>query len=519
MLGAAVGNYRIDAKLGEGGMGVVYLAEHTMIGRKAAIKVLLPEFSHSQEVVNRFFNEARSTAMIKHPGLVDIFDFGYLPDGSAYIVMEFLEGESLSARLRRERQLPLAVLCAITRGVAIAVGAAHHAGIVHRDLKPDNIFLVPDPEQAFGVRVKVLDFGIAKLASSGPMGPTSKTRTGAVMGTPMYMSPEQCRGAGQVDHRCDIYSLGCIMYEMACGRTPFVKEGVGEIIAAQIYEQPQPLRAVDPTLSPGLDAVVMRALAKQLEARQQSMEQLRAEIDQLVTGVEWSGPVPRLPMPAGGSGPLPLPPATSGPVPRALPTPGPSVPSSPSVMTIPRRSRGLFVGVLAGALVVIVVAVVLIVLQPWRSSIPQEPPAPVPPAPPVLAAPASAPAPGPAAAPAPAVAAKVKLKVESDPPGAEVYRAADGVLVGRTPATVEMTATSGLAVFVVKRAGYQDGRAELPADKDGATLVKLNRAPAGRPAARPAAKPPEPAKVVDPGTKPPPTRKPVRDGVVDPFGQ
>jgi serine/threonine-protein kinase len=396
------------------------------------------------------------------------------------------------------------------------VGAAHHAGIVHRDLKPDNIFLVPDPEQAFGVRVKVLDFGIAKLASSGPLGPTSKTRTGAVMGTPMYMSPEQCRGAGQVDHRCDIYSLGCIMYEMATGRTPFVKEGVGEIIAAQIYEHPQPLRAVDPTLSPGLEAVVMRALAKQLEARQQSMEQLRAEVDQLVTGVEWSGPVPR-PMPAMGSGPLPMAAMGSGQVPMPPPTAGSSSPSVPSVMTIPRRSSGLFVAALAGGLVVIVLAVVLIVLQPWRWSNPPAPAAPVPPAPPVLAAPA--PAPGRAARPAPAAAAKVKLKVESDPAGAEVYRAADGVLVGRTPLTLEINATSGLAVFVVKRAGYQDGRAELSADKDGATVVKLARVPAGRPAAKPAAaKAPEPAKVVDPGTKPPPARKPVRDGVVDPFG-
>jgi len=249
-------------------MGTVYLAQHMMIGRRAAIKVLLPELSHSQEALGRFFNEARATAMIKHPGLVDIFDFGYLPDGSAYIVMEYLEGESLSARLQREGRLPLSHLCVITHGIASAVGAAHQRGIVHRDLKPDNIFLVPESEQPMGIRVKILDFGIAKLAGLGSMEATSKTRTGAVMGTPLYMSPEQCRGAGQVDHRADIYSLGCIMYEMAIGRPPFVGEGVGEIIAAQIYEQPRPLRSFDPSLPPALEATVMRALQKQPEARQ-----------------------------------------------------------------------------------------------------------------------------------------------------------------------------------------------------------------------------------------------------------
>jgi hypothetical protein len=205
-----------------------------------------------------------------------------------------------------------------------------------------------------------------------------------------------------------------------------------------------------------------------------------------------------------GSGPMPMPP--------------PAAASAPPLPSLARRSSGLFVATLAAGLFVIVAAVVLIVLQPWRSPVSQGPAAPPPP---VLAVPAVpvVPASMPALQPARTAAAKVKLKVESDPAGAEVYRAADGVLVGRTPVTVEMTATLGLAVFIVKRAGHQDGRAELSADRDGATLVRLTRVPAGRPAAKPAAKVPEPAKTVEPGTKPPPPRKRVGDSVVDPFGQ
>jgi serine/threonine protein kinase len=173
MIGTTLGSYRIVRELGMGGMGVVYYAEHPMLGKRVAIKLLRTELSRNQEVVGRFFNEAKAVTTINHPGLVDIYDFGYTNDGSAYIVMEFLEGESLAARLRRERPT-VDVVIALARQLAGALGAAHARGIVHRDLKPDNIYLTPDPDVALGIRAKVLDFGIAKLAPG--LGGSSRAR-------------------------------------------------------------------------------------------------------------------------------------------------------------------------------------------------------------------------------------------------------------------------------------------------------------------------------------------------------
>ena len=260
MLGTRVGNYRITAVIGEGGMGAVYRAVHEAIGRPVAVKLLLPEISNSRDMVARFFNEARSAASIKHPGIVEAHDFGFLPDGRAYIIMELLDGESLASRLRRPHRMPRSQVLHIARSVARALHAAHEAGIVHRDIKPDNIFLVPDPEVVTGERVKLLDFGIAKLGGDGAE--RGLTKTGAVMGTPTYMAPEQCRGAGAVDRRADLYALGCILYQMLCGRPPFVAEGAGEIIARHLYFQPEPPRSFDPDIAPPLEALVMTLLQK-----------------------------------------------------------------------------------------------------------------------------------------------------------------------------------------------------------------------------------------------------------------
>ncbi len=277
MLGEIVGNYEVTKKIGAGGMGAVYLAEHTLIGRQAAIKVLLPELSHKQEIVNRFFNEAKSATAIKHPGIVEIYDFGYAEDGSAYIVMEFLDGESLDARIRKLVRLPALAAVDITRQVASGLSAAHEKSIIHRDLKPDNIFLVPDPVSR-GERTKILDFGIAKLVAEGP---ASMTRTGTILGTPAYMSPEQCRGAGHVDHRADLYSQGCILYQMLCGSLPFEGEGAGEILAAHIHVQPRPVSEIEPSVAPELNALVMRLLAKQPDERFASAAELMAALEAL----------------------------------------------------------------------------------------------------------------------------------------------------------------------------------------------------------------------------------------------
>src|SRR5512140_2836035 len=228
--GAIVGTYRVLRKLGEGGMGAVFIGEHTLLGRKAAIKVLLPELSAHEEIVQRFFNEARAVTQISDPGIVQVFDFGHHTDGSAYIIMELLEGEPMDQRLARiGRMVPVDAM-RIGRLVCSSLGHAHGKGIVHRDLKPENIFLVGDPAVTGGERAKILDFGIAKLSGDEPG--RMKTRTGAVMGTPVYMSPEQCRGSGVVDHRADIYSIGCVMMTMITGRPPFDGAGSGELIVA-----------------------------------------------------------------------------------------------------------------------------------------------------------------------------------------------------------------------------------------------------------------------------------------------
>jgi serine/threonine protein kinase len=275
------GSYRVVAQLGRGGIGAVYAAEHVLIKKMAAIKVLLPELSRSRESVARFFHEARSAASIHDPGVVDVFDFGYDAEGNAYIAMELLAGESLGAYLARERP-SLAFLSYVGKQIARVVGAAHAQQIVHRDLKPDNVFLVRDQDLPFGSRVKVLDFGMAKLGGDGEGGPFSVvTEKGALIGTPLYMSPEQCRGAGQVDWRADVYSMGCILYEMAVGHPPFVQGGIGMIIGSHMYEPVRRPRDINPQVPELLEALILRALEKDPAARPQSMQELAQVLSQV----------------------------------------------------------------------------------------------------------------------------------------------------------------------------------------------------------------------------------------------
>ncbi len=274
MIGATVGSYRVLRQIGEGGMGAVYLGEHVMLGRPAAIKILLPTLSHNREMVGRFFNEARATTAIRHPGIVELYDFGFLPDGAAYIAMEMLDGESLASRLRRVGRLPVAMAIDFGRQVAAALHAAHGRGITHRDLKPDNMFLIRDPE--IGERVKLLDFGIAKLVTEEG---GNRTRTGVVMGTPVYMSPEQCRGTADLDSRADLYSLGCVLYELVTGRPPFVAESAGDIIAHHLYFEPEPVRRHDPSVPEPLEQLIMALLAKEPAKRPASAAEVTAILD------------------------------------------------------------------------------------------------------------------------------------------------------------------------------------------------------------------------------------------------
>src|SRR5689334_17060118 len=193
-LGITLGRYRLIRRLGAGGMGIVYLAEDTQLRREVVVKTLRDQLARDREQVERFFNEARSAARLAHPGIVDVLDVGIAPDGPAYLVMDLLTGESLRARLRRDAIAAPEVADAIVRQAALAIAAAAAHRIVHGDLKPDNLFRVPDPEIAIGLRGKVLDFGLAKLLDAG-LASGVRTRTGELIGTPLYMAPEQCRGA------------------------------------------------------------------------------------------------------------------------------------------------------------------------------------------------------------------------------------------------------------------------------------------------------------------------------------
>jgi len=272
LVGQTLGSFRITGTLGEGGMGQVYRAEHVLIGRKAAIKVLSSEVASDPDVVARFFNEARAVNDIRHPNIVEATDFGHL-GSQPYIVMEMLEGETLEERLGRVGNLDPATTARILAQVASAVGAAHGHGMVHRDLKPANIFLCRHPD--YPDFVKVLDFGIAKLTALQGQSTANRTACGAIIGTPAYMSPEQCLGDTNLDFRSDIYSLGVVVYQMVTGRRPFEAEAAGRLIMCHVQAPPPSPCALNPSLPANVGAVILRALEKQREQRFASMHEFR----------------------------------------------------------------------------------------------------------------------------------------------------------------------------------------------------------------------------------------------------
>jgi serine/threonine-protein kinase len=259
--GTLVGEYRVERKIGAGGMGVVYGAKHPVIGKRAAIKVLNSKYSADREAVQRFVLEAQAVNQVAHANIVDIFSFGALPDGRSYFVMEWLQGETLGERMARG-PLSIGETIAILLPLCRALEAAHAARVVHRDLKPENVFLVADGESFL---VKLLDFGIAKLLT--PDGELNRTATGLVVGTPLFMSPEQARGEA-LDARTDLYSLGVLAYSMLAGETPFGREGsTVEVMNAHIAKPPPPLRAIRADLPVAIESVILELLAKSPDAR------------------------------------------------------------------------------------------------------------------------------------------------------------------------------------------------------------------------------------------------------------
>jgi serine/threonine-protein kinase len=266
------GKYRLTELLGRGGMGSVWAGIHTTLGTRVAVKFIDAEHVDSPEARQRFENEARAAASLRSKHVVEVYDHGVMEDGRPFIVMELLAGEPLDRRLDRVGRLPAKDTSRLVTMVCRALSKAHAAGIVHRDLKPENVFLVWDDEDGADV-AKVVDFGIAKFTDQ-VMGPSSATRTGSVLGTPYYMSPEQARGLRSVDFRSDLWSVGVIAFRCVTGRLPFEGEAVGDVLV-KLCTAPIPVpSAYAPDLPPAFDAWIQRALAREPEGRFQSAPEL-----------------------------------------------------------------------------------------------------------------------------------------------------------------------------------------------------------------------------------------------------
>lgn len=293
--------YLIQDKLGEGGMGAVYVGEHLMMKRRVAIKTLLPQFVKNQNAVQRFQREAQAASNIGHPNIITIHDLGQTPEQMLYIVMELLEGQDLGQLIRALKKQGGRLVDAhrsveIMRQVAEGLAAAHEKGVVHRDLKPDNIFLTQKRDGSD--RVKLLDFGISKIRT--PTGDQAKlTQDGSLLGTPFYMSPEQAEGKPNIDHRADIYAFGVILYQLLVGRVPFEDENMLRVIVMHAREEPVPPRQANPNIPIEAEAFIMRMLAKDPAIRTQTMNDVIAQFDAVAAaygmtfaGINTTGPLP-----------------------------------------------------------------------------------------------------------------------------------------------------------------------------------------------------------------------------------
>ena len=398
--GTKVGEYLIDRKIAEGGMGAVYAGHHPVIGKRVAVKVLAPHCASIPDLVRRFVEEARAVNKIGHPSIIDIFSFGTLPDARPFFVMEYLDGASLAHRMDAG-DLTATETRRILRQICSALEAAHRAGIIHRDLKPENVWIAsPAHEDSFA---KVLDFGIAKLLDN-PAG--KSTQTGAAMGTPRYMAPEQCMGRA-VDHRADIYSLGIILYEMFAGVVPFRGETFGELIYQQMSETPEPPSRHRP-MEPELERLILMCLEKDPAKRPESAKELARLLDLALR--DGSQPItqPRTAALTAQAAPVPITTMSQSVGQVVAPTPATS-----------RKRAGLVIG---GTAVVVVVGGLLLT----RSR--PAPPTPVP-------APVAAPAPV-ATAPQAPITGRLQLHVEGGPAdkvsldGKEIARATSAVDFG-----------------------------------------------------------------------------------------
>jgi serine/threonine-protein kinase len=352
------GKYQLERLIGRGGMGSVWAAMHLGLHQTVAVKLIAQYYARSPEARLRFDREAKAAARLKSRHVVQVYDNGETADGTPYIVMELLDGEPLDARIRRLGRMTLEQALPIIAQVGRALSKAHSVGIVHRDLKPENVFLARDED---GEVAKVLDFGIAKIKTTDPGG--SGTRTGTVLGTPLFMSPEQARGLRSVDHRTDIYSLGMVVYTMLTGATAFSGESFGDILL-QICTAPLPsLEAAAGSLPPGVDTWFGRVCAQDPANRYATVDEAidalaivagygrgtlgsRADISGVTPGGAYDPLMPRAPGTASGSAIRPA--VLDGQDDVVVPTTG---------------SKGLLIGLAVGALVVVAGVVGVVVMR------------------------------------------------------------------------------------------------------------------------------------------------------------
>jgi serine/threonine-protein kinase len=445
LVGKTVGNYVIRSLLGEGGMGAVYAAEHRFLGDKVAIKLLHGSFAHDPGLAQRFYLEAKASRDIDHPNIIRIIDFGQSEDGSLYLVMELLEGQSLAELIERGA---LAEESAASVGAAIADGlaAAHDKGIIHRDLKPGNVFVSHE-------RVKILDFGIAKIFSV-----QTNTRTDVTFGTPSYMAPEQAKGAKHVGPATDIYALGCILYEMVTGSRPFVGTQLEELLAQIFFSRPARPSEILP-ISKEMESLVLQCLEKDPEARPKSMVDVRERL------LRMAAPdyrrAKQLTLTFRKTNPRPFKAAS---LPSTLSGSASEIPTVDASTRIGTRAR--VSGFVLGAVGLVLVGGLAAGLASFRRAQPEPSAHPI--VAPSVAAPAPQPAPAPVAAPAPPATQKVVL--HSRPEGAEII--VDDRSAGTTPTVLDLALPHPL---VLKRKGYRQQQAVVTAAGD--TTVVLEREP------------------------------------------
>jgi serine/threonine-protein kinase len=423
LIGQMAGEYRLLRKLGAGGFGAVYEAEHPLLKRRAAVKVLHASSGLDSTTVQRFIEEARSASQIRHRHIVDIFSFGTLPNGQYFYVMDLLEGAPLDRYLKEHGRLEPEVALPLLRPIASALDALHAASIVHRDLKPANIFLAWDSNGE--VVPKLLDFGLVKLLAH----PSVHTQSGVPMGTPYYMSPEQCRGE-HVDARADVYSFGVLCHELLTGAPPFTGDSATAVLVAHVMKDPPRISEVRPELSPELDEPVLRMLAKLPAARPASAGAALLELEKAarLLGMTLASGPPWLPRPA----------VTEFEAAPAIGSASTELASDTPVSALRAVSRGIeratgsrrrLTAVVIAVLAVSLAAVVLTMVRQRPTTPPEAlPPSGVAEAPaPVSPPPRALPPPAPAPELPPAPPEQVALTLQG-PPGGAVVRLGDRIL-------------------------------------------------------------------------------------------